>query len=469
MNAPAPAPDSAPRTSARRFAWLSTAIVLLALALRVFYVFDAEVKIPIRGDSNDYVLYAWNLDTAGTFSSTLPGSGPVAADSYRGPGYPLLLAGAMRLAGDTRLVLREADRGRLEMAFEPPRWITIAYLLQAVCGALGVLVVILLARFWLPRGAALAAGLLLALWPHAIVFCATLLSETLFGTLLLLAVLLLAAAEQSRRAGLAALAGATFACAYLVNPIIALFPLLAAWLLAWRGARRCALVLLALFALGPLGWGLRNASLPAPTHGALQRAEQNFVQGSWPQFLLALATRFDNDISAQIVAAEGEEERTFLADRDAGFAAMHARMALDPAYYTRWYLLDKPFLLWDWGIRIGAGDIYFLETTHSPFERIAMLRGMRAFFAAANPWLFLLALAAALPCLVAGWRLRVPFALGASAWLVAYVTAMHDVLQAEPRYSIPYRAFEVLLALSALAWIARWLHGVYAKAAQART
>jgi hypothetical protein len=38
--------------------------------------------------------------------------------------------------------------------------------------------------------------------------------------------------------------------------------------------------------------------------------------------------------------------------------------------------------------------------------------------------------------------------------LVLYLTAVHVVLQAEPRYSIAYRPEEVLLAVTALAWLA---------------
>jgi hypothetical protein len=35
-----------------------------------------------------------------------------------------------------------------------------------------------------------------------------------------------------------------------------------------------------------------------------------------------------------------------------------------------------------------------------------------------------------------------------------YLTAVHVALQAEPRYSVPYRPEEIMLAVAALAWIA---------------
>ena len=453
-SSPAPAGDPA-RRPAPRFVYLAGAIVALAVLLRLYFVFAAQSAAPIRGDINDYVLYAWNLNDAGVFSSTLPGSGPVVADSFRGPGYPVVLAAAMRLAGNARLSLREAERGRMELVADPPTWMTIVLVFQALCGALGVLLAIVLGRYWLAPEAALVAGLIAALSPHAIVFTGTMLSETVFGMVLLLAMLLLVAAERSRRVAFSIGAGVAFGAAYLINPVIALFPFVAALLLALRGAGRIAIALIAVFAVAPIAWSVRNATLADPSHGSLSRVEQNFVQGSWPQFLIALTTRFNNEISAEIVAAEAEEERQFIADPDAGFATMRERMALDPAYYARWYLFDKPYLLWGWTLGVGWDDIHFLVTPNSPFRRIPVLKAMKTTFAWANPVIFVLALAAALTAMLRGWRRNAPvaFAMTLAAWLVAYVTAVHTVLQAEPRYSIPYRPFELLLAVTTCAWL----------------
>jgi hypothetical protein len=42
------------------------------------------------------------------------------------------------------------------------------------------------------------------------------------------------------------------------------------------------------------------------------------------------------------------------------------------------------------------------------------------------------------------------------ALFCVYVTLLHTVFQAEPRYSIPYRPFELLLTCMALAAILAW-------------
>lgn len=444
--------SASPRNS--RFILLCSLVVLLGFALRVFYAFDAKPVDPIRGDINEYVLYAWNLKQSKTFSSTLPNQGPILADNYRGPGYPLLLAGAMSLAGNAQLYLRPADAGRMVLVADPSTWMMYVFFAQALLGALSILLTIALARRWLSYPASVFAGLITALWPHSIVFSATLLSETLFGFLLMLAIWLLSKCEESdRKLMMAALAGLAFAAGYLVNPIIALFPILTAAALMLNRKAHIATVLLIVYLFVPLAWMARNASLESP-HGVGARIAQNFVQGSWPQFLTALNSRFANDISAQIVQAEAEEERAFVADPVTGMSSVMERMSVDPGYYASWYLLKKPFLLWDWNLAVGWGDIYFLVTPNSPFKRVLLLKATKQVFEAMNPILFGLAAIAAFSAAFGSLRRRstITFALAITAWMALYLTAVHTVLQAEPRYSIPYRPLEVLLAITAVSW-----------------
>jgi hypothetical protein len=433
-------------------------LFLLALALRMFYAFDAKVRNPIIGDVNQYVLYAWNLTHFGTFSSTLPtGNTPVVADNYRGPGYPVMLAGAMRLAGDARLGL-QPEGDHYTLVAETTTWINYVYLMQALLGALSVVLTIAIARFWLSPPAALLAGTLVALWPHLVVFSAALLSETLFGFALLLALWQLCSAQRANSGPGMALSGLAFGATYLVNPLIALFPVLTALLLVWRKHARLSVIFVVAYLIAPVSWGMRNAGLDEQAHGAVERAAQNFVQGSWPEYLTAFNSRFSNEIARKIVDAEAEEETAFVANPRNGLAAMHERIALDPGYYLWWYIARKPFLLWDWNVRVGWGDIYFLATERSPYEQVPVLKVLRNSFAFLNPGFFACGALCVLALIVAVFRRRpIEFALGTVALLALYVTVVHVVLQAEPRYSIPYRAEEVLLAITTCAWISEKL------------
>jgi hypothetical protein len=410
----------------------------------------------IRGDSNDYVSYAWNLKQSDVFSSSPPG-GDVQPDSYRGPGYPLFIAAVMSVAGPFRMELHQVDAERLQLVAQPSTWIFLVYLMQSLIGAMTVALGMLLARFWIGRPLSLAVGVLLALWPHLIVFCATLLSETLFGFLVVAALAAACLAEQRRLLTLAAVAGALFGLAYLVNPVIGAFPLLVAVLFAIRRQLKPAVLLVVVFALAPAGWGIRNHGTDVGNRTALMRAEQNLVEGSWPQYHTALNSRFSNEISAAIMKAIADEEQVFIADPVKGLHDVLSRMSEDPTYYLVWYLFGKPMLLWDWGIRVGASDIAFLQTIRDPFDGVLFLRIVKTGCRLLNPLLLVLALVGVVIAFMRRTNGVRPFAALLCAWFFVYVSAAHDVFQAEPRYAIPYRGVQFVLAASALAFTAAFV------------
>jgi 4-amino-4-deoxy-L-arabinose transferase-like glycosyltransferase len=317
---------------------------------------------------------------------------------------------------------------------------------------------IALGRTWLSRPLALAAGAMVAFWPHLVVFSTVTMSETPFALALLATSLALARADRRGSPGLALLAGVFAGLAVLVNPVFGLFPFVLAVLLLLRGKGRVALAYLLAFALVAGAWSLRNTRMP-PGHDAAERVRTNLVQGSWPLFHAAWNNRATEPMAAQYMQAiDAEITRLRVAPR-AALEDMGARFASEPAAYARWYLLEKPYLLWDWSIRIGPGDIYMFSTQRSPFERVPVLHGLKVLARVANPFLFALALFAAGVALFRGWRRRGRVAhedamLLQVGLLFFYLTAVHVVLQAEPRYSIPYRPFEMLLAVTAMGWLA---------------
>ena len=144
-----------------------------------------------------------------------------------------------------------------------------------------------------------------------------------------------------------------------------------------------------------------------------------------------------------------------------GLEQVSARMAEDPGYYARWYLLRKPWLLWDWNIRIGWGDVYFQRVRHSPLDVNPPLRWIKLGLHWLNPVIFALAVWAAIMTFWRHFKRPLVESSGATATLLValfcvYVTVIHTVFQAEPRYSIPYRPFELLLTCTALAAILAW-------------
>ena len=411
---------------------------------------SAVVELPISGDSNQYVLHAWNLVHHGEFSTQVPGSDIVVDEDHRGPGYPLLIAAAMIAAGHSDLPLREGPRGTVVLGLPDDTWMQYVYAIQAVLGAATVLLTIAIARFWLSRRIALACGCLVALWPHMVASTDVLLVEVLFSFVLVLSIYMALRTIVAATVLSAGLAGLCFGLAYWVNPVIAVFVLFVGAMIWARSTPRRASVFLIAFAILPVAW---NGSMAPAGGGLWTRAAGPLVVGSWPQFYAAYNSRFDNAVSAQIIAAYSEEQEVFDRNASEGFRMMKNRMSLDPVYYLQWYLLSKPYLLWDWVIRIGPGEFYTRTTHNSPYDTNPLFRASASVYKVLNPIYFFSALLAAGGLVVRYFRHR-GNQENAAAFVVAalffYVTIVYSILQSEPRYSTPFRPFEVMLAMTVI-------------------
>jgi hypothetical protein len=431
--------------------WLALlALGFFAWGLREYFLLVSIPQTPLRGDAIDYLQYARNLLEHGVFSRARDGAAPL-PDAYRGPLFPLLLATALRFGGSG--------------------WYDAMMQLQALFGALSCVVLAQWTRRWLGAGPAWAAGALLALWPHHIAATGMLLLEVPFGLALLLGLWSTTYAWRTRAFGAAVLAGLAWGVASLLNPVVLLLPPAIAVLLALRRQPRPAAGLMLGFVLLAGPWEARSLGLEPAQRGGV-RAKVNLVQGSWPSYHIAYASRNAHPQPRAIMRAIGEEEALIKRDTAAGLRAMARRMGERPGFFLRWYLWEKPQLLWDWDIRIGAGDVYVHPVAHSPLERNPVLHAVKATLAASNRALTLVAVACAL-LLLAPWPrrgTRAPEALlAAGAFL--YLTLVHLVLQAEPRYATAYRAIEIALLLAAGLSIARWLarRGVFLRFGAARS
>lgn len=421
--------------------WVGS-VVLLALLVREYFVLVAIVDNPIRGDIREYVHYAWNLYHHGVFSITPPQPAAPVPDAYRSPGYPGLLALCMRL--------RPQDGG----------WYALALQMQVLLGTATVWLTMLLARYWLGQRWTIAAGLLLAVWPHHVAATGALLSEVVFAFALMAGLYCLVRAMRSDRHGVLVLAALIFGYAYLVNPVIALFPPIAA-LLVWREqGRGKALLFTTIFLVPLIAWGVRAERLADSDLSGKQptsRAITNLVQGSWPEYHWAWQARRFGDPVALSISREIDNEIALLQGQPAtGISIVTRRLVERPVYYALWYVWRKPLLLWDWNIRIGPGGVYVLEVEHSPLKTHPLLRWCSLALESMNPLLSLLALGGMFVLLAGGLREKIwapPAALATSA-LALYLTAIHVVFQAEPRYANAYRGIEMLLITTALSLLA---------------
>lgn len=392
----------------RRAFWaLGFAVVLLAYSVRDLYVAHAQLTSPFAGDAGAYVRYGQHI-LEGYFGT---GSEP---DAHRPPGYPTLIAMALALGGDSY--------GRLL------QW-------QVLMGAATVGLTIALGRRWLPEWGALLAGLLLALWPHHITFSAEVLSEVLYGFVLTAA--LLAASTAKRRAWVWLCTGLLFAAAAMVNTVAVLVPLVTGAALIGRESPQRWIALISPVVLIVGCWSLR------PVEGGTDRIWINLVQGSHPAY--HESWRGQGDVAKSIEA----EARAAAANPAEGIAAIAPRIAANPGRYAAWYAA-KPWHLWSWDIRISAPGGPYARPVSGSLLDTQPLRLTSAVLRRMNPAIFVAALLAAI------LALRRPGPAASIALTMFYVTAVHLVLQAEPRFSIPYRSIELLLAVSAACWAVAW-------------
>lgn len=394
----------------RKFLLYTAAITALALLIRLHYVLTAEIVNPLGGDAREYVGYAQNI-LRGYFGI---GAAP---DAYRSPGYPTLVSAAMSFGGN---------------------WYPRLQLWQAALGAGTVTLTAYLGRRFVPVWGALAAATLLALWPHHIAFSAEILSEVSFGFCLMGALLLTALALERQSTPLGAGAGVAWATTGLINPISILLPFViaaSAWLLA---GRRAVVIMLAPALLGLAAWSMR------PAEGGSERVWVNLVQGSWPLYHRAYVSRNAHPEPARIIAEIDAESTLAVKDHIAGLESIASRFKSEPVKYVRWYA-TKPYLLWDWDIRISDAFGPYVHVARRSILETVPLSWVKSAAKAVTPLFFWLSLAGCALAFVRG----TPAARMVTTAFV-YFTVVHWVLQAEPRYSVPYRAIQLMISIYAV-------------------
>lgn len=435
-------PTGAKGTRASVAAIIALTAAVIAVALRWYFVTHAQVLQPldspnVRADAAEYYRYAWNLIHHGVFSSSIPGTPAPSPDSFRDPGYPIFLA--------------------LWMVVFPTyeAWYAAVLLSQAVLGGILVVCLVFAMRHALPAWILGAMAALAAAWPHGVAMTAYVLSENLTAVMSVAVLLAIQAMARRPAAWRCVISGLTLAAAGLTNAVLAPLFVPIAIALAWKRViplRGIAILVIA--ACLPLGgWALRNAAV-ASNASSTGRAEQNFVQGSWPIYHDAyqLSTHNDPDGLRAMREIDGET-RLLHADTAAGLDSMWDRIGKQPWMYVRWYV-QKPALLWGWNIRVGQGDIYVYPTRNSPYMDTPSFKAMENTAFLLNPILAILALAGTA---IACTRRDAPAAILGAGVVAAWVTFVYGVLQSEPRYAIPYRGLEIALACFAVACASGWV------------
>lgn len=432
----------------RLFQLLCLLLILAAgLYFRLGTAASTEVDRPVRNDAMEYVAYAWNLKFHGVYSrdpSGLVGREPanLQPDAERPPGYPLMLV---------PFVHRQVDGSFVGTTQYAQAWIAEATLLCSTLLAMALL------GIW----PGLVAGLLLALSPHQSIYVSYLLTETLYGLIVVLAlgagVLALKTLRARVRWAWAGLAGAMFGLSCLVRPTLDQWvPVLVLLMLIWpalRSFRREILAMAVGFVLVMSPWWGRNAVHLHELSNSL-RMRATVQQGTYPDFMYkgmpqsyGYPYSFDPDAG------------TATASWKAVFSDLVGKFRRQPWTMLRWYAVGKVTYFFGWSTPDGWRGMFTYPVFKSPWLNTpAFLAATSLIYILHGPLIvcgLLGMLAAFLPRTRRLFGPAIADCMRLLALLQLYVIGVHVAGAPFARYSVPFRPLTFLLAVFLLVWVVR--------------
>jgi 4-amino-4-deoxy-L-arabinose transferase-like glycosyltransferase len=397
-----------------------TALVLLALALRVAWIAYAGFAPSPYDDTGWYNSLGREL-AAGLGYRNLDGT----AQLFWPPGYPMVLAAVYKLTGDS---------------------LRVALLLNAALGALSAALIYAIGRRAFDGRTALLGALLVALFPGLIFFAGVTMTEVSFTFCLLLALWLLIESEAAGAWWLLVPAGLVIGFASLIRGHAVLLPIVAIpfW---WRStgswrpvlARAGGVALLAVVVIAP--WTARN-----------------FIRSD---AFIPIAANFGVDLYlGHSTQADGRLRATNDFPYPEGLSEQELQVRLngDAARSAIKYAARHPLR----EVVLSARKIYWLY--YNDHEGIVWNEGHGARTILRGPW------RARLVLLTDGWYWLVLAcaALGVRAWcstrepvrlllvtVVVYWTLVHVAFFGDPRFHVP------ILPILAL-WAAAGVMGLVA-------
>jgi len=399
-------------------------ITLISFVIKIAYINNTEIITPIRADAAQYVLYGYNLYKHGTYSQAqAPKPTP---DSFRSPGFPLLIALAFNLGGIENFYLY-------------------TLLMQTALTSLLVPIAYLLARMLLPFWSALFVSLLVAFSPHLISISSYILTESLLSFLFLTALTCFLYGIRHSNNYLILLGYIFFGLSYLTNEVTFFIPFVVSgvtlvyFFYTKQPAKKffpikIILAGLIIFSLFPLGWTIRNSlNVPSNTIKASNRALNTITHGTYPDFI------YKDPTYKYFPYREDPDQPEYSSSFDNFFKIFTQRVAERPFRYFVWFTIEKPYYLWTWNILQGQGDIYIYPVKYSLFTKYPLANYFKSFLKYLHIFLHFSIYIGIITLFFDKNRNVNDHNIYVLFSVFLYLSFIYTVFVPWPRYAIPYR------------------------------
>lgn len=430
--------------SKENLVWVAWFVIALIMAfgvhLRVVAYTDTQVDTPIRADAREYFGYALNLQNWNVFSKDVVAPGSPEApkpDALRSPGFPYFAK--FFVADNVEDILASTLKAQTA--------------LQVLAFALLTLVFVRL----LGIGWALPAVLVLWTFPHFISINTYYLSESLFTSLLALAMVCAWYATQQKQFSMMGMVGCGLlvAAASLTRPVLEHFPLfmLLACLVFFRAYWRPVLAFAVMAVVPVLLWKLRNILAVGQSSDPTLMIN-GFYHGSFPGFMY----NSDPATFGFPYAADPRQQEMYQGLGTA-LSIIYERAIQSPLEYLQWYLWDKPQVLWQWDNIAGPSDIFIYPMVKSPYFFLLDFHITHVVNYEIHPYWVFVGVVGAVVIMLRQTLSKTSASLFVLflALLVIYATLVHMVLAPFPRYGIPFKVCLIPLCVLSIKETSSWV------------
>lgn len=408
-------------------------VLFIAFFFRVIMISDIRYHYPVRNDAREYYNYAINLKFNQSYSRQAPQSisdpafKPV-PDKIRPPGYALFIAPWVKFPANMAMVYN-------------------IQFVQVIVDTLTVLLSFGFCRLLLSYRAALFAMLLVAVSPHLIAMNIYILTESLFTFFLILYLYITAKGLQQNSLILFFLSGSMLAITMLIKPTMNYFiffigPMLLFTIPKDRRLTVVGVMLLGLaITIGP--WSIRNMGVNSV---GPDKAIDSLKNGSYPGLM------FNNDPRSRSIPHRADPNYKNITTLSEFLPDLIDKVTNKPSEYLSWYLFGKPKMLFSWDMVMvaGKGDIYTYPIVHSPYFYRQSFRITHALMKGAHNIIVISSLLLLIMLFIPSFYKTIPdharSPLILCAVIFIYFTLVHIVTNPLPRYFIPLRPIQLLMA-----------------------